>query len=56
MKTATAKPLSVVIIIISCIVLFFSRDEMVDAISAFLFLVSTFVLMTAAVIDIAEGR
>jgi hypothetical protein len=56
MKTAIAKPLSVVIIIISSIVLFFSRNEAADSISAFMFLVGTIVLLATAVIDIAEGR
>ncbi len=59
MKTAIAKPLSVVIIIISLIVLFFSRDEIdgvVASISAFMFLVGTIVLLTTAVIDMVEGR
>ena len=56
MKTAIAKPLSAVIIIISFIVLFFSRNDVADAISAFMFLVGTIVLLATAVIDIAEGR
>ena len=56
MKTTIAKPLSVVIIIISLIVLFISRDEMADAVSAFMFLVGTIVLLATTVIDIAEGR
>jgi hypothetical protein len=55
MKTAIAKPLSVVIIIISFIVLFFSRNEMVDSISAVMFLVGTIVLLATAVIDMVEG-
>ena len=56
MKTAIAKPLSVVIIIISLIVLFFSGDEVADAISAFMFLVGTIVLLITTVIEMAEGR
>ena len=55
MKTAIAKPLSVVIIIISFIVIFFSRNEMVDSISAFMFLVGTIVLLATTVIDMVEG-
>ena len=55
MKTAIAKPLSVVIIIISFIVLFFSRNEMADAISSFMFLVGTIVLLATTVIDMVEG-
>jgi len=56
MKTAIAKPLSVVIIIISSIVLFFSRNEAADSISAFMLLVGTVVLMATVAIDIVEGR
>ena len=56
MKTTIAKPLSAVIIIISFIVLFFSRDDVADAISSFMFLVGTIVLLATTVIDIAEGR
>lgn len=58
MKTTTtiAKPLSVIIIIISLIVLFVSHDEMADAISAFMFLIGTIMLLTTAVIDMVEGR
>ena len=56
MKTAIAKPLSAVIIIISFIVLFFSRNDVAVTISAFMFLVGTIVLLATAVIDIAEGR
>ena len=56
MKTEIAKPLSVVIIIISFIVLFFSQDEVADTISAFMFLVGTIVLLATTVIDMAEGR
>ena len=55
MKAAIAKPLSAVMIIISCIVLFLSHDEVTDAISAFMFLVGTIVLLTAAAIDMVEG-
>ena len=55
MKTAIAKPLSVVIIIISFIVIFFSRNEMADSISAFMFLVGTIVLLATTVIDMLEG-
>lgn len=55
MKTTIAKPLSVVIIIISFIVIFFSRSEMADAISSFMFLVGTIVLLATAVIDMVEG-
>ena len=55
MKTAIAKPLSAVIIIISFIVLFLSRDEVAVAISAFMFLVGTIVLLATAVIDMVEG-
>lgn len=56
MKTAIAKPLSAVIIIISIIVLFLSRDEVAVAISAFMFLVGMIVLLATTVIDMAEGR
>ena len=59
MKTAIAKPLSAVIIIISCIVLFLSRDEIngvAASISAFMFLVGTIVLLATTIIDTAEGR
>ena len=56
MKTAKAKPLSVVIIIIFFIVIFFSRNEMVDSISAFMFLVGTIVLLATTIIDMVEGR
>ena len=59
MKTAIAKPLSAVIIIISLIVLFLSRDEIdgvAASISAFMFLVGTIVLMATTVIDMVEGR
>ena len=55
MKTAIAKPLSAVIIIISFIVLFFSRNEVADSISAFMFLVGTIVLLATTVIDMVEG-
>jgi hypothetical protein len=55
MKTAIAKPLSVVIIIISFIVLFFSRNEMADSISAFMFLVGTIVLLATTIIDMVKG-
>lgn len=55
MKTAIAKPLSAVIIIISFIVLFFGRNDVAVTISAFMFLVGTIVLLTAAVIDMVEG-
>ena len=55
MKTAIAKPLSVVIIIISFIVIFFSRNEMVDSISAFMFLVGTIVLLATTIIDMVKG-
>ncbi len=56
MKTSIAKPLSAVIIIISFIVLFFSRNDVAIAISAFMFLVGTIMLLTTAVIDMVEGR
>jgi len=55
MKTAIAKPLSAVIIIISFIVIFFSHNEMADAISSFMFLVGTIVLLATTVIDMVEG-
>ena len=58
MKTSIAKPLSAVIIIISLIVLFLSRDEIdgvAASISAFMFLVGTIVLLATTVIDMAEG-
>lgn len=55
MKTAIAKPLSAVIIIISFIVLFFGRNDVAVTISAFMFLVGTIVLLTTAVIDMVEG-
>lgn len=56
MKTAIAKPLSAVVTIISLIVLFFSRNDVADAISAFMFLVGTIVLLATTVIDMVEGR
>ena len=59
MKTAIAKPLSAVIIIISFIVLFLSRDEIdgvAASISALMFLVGTIVLLATKVIEIVEGR
>ena len=56
MKTAIAKPLSAVIIIISFIVLFFSRNEVADSISAFMFLVGTIVLLATTIIDMVKGR
>ena len=55
MKTAIAKPLSAVIIIISFIVLFFSQDEVAVTISTFMFLVGTIVLLATTVIDMVEG-
>ena len=55
MKTAIAKPLSAVITIISFIVLFLSHDEVTEAISAFMLLVGTIVLLTTTIIDMAEG-
>ena len=55
MKIAIAKPLSVVIIIISFIVIFFSRNEMADSISAFMFLVGTIVLLATTIIDMVKG-
>ena len=55
MKTAIAKPLSAVIIIISFIVLFFSRNEVADAISGLMFLVGVVVLLATTIIDMAEG-
>lgn len=55
MKTAIAKPLSAVIIIISFIVLFFSRNDVAVSISAFMFLVGTIVLLATAVIEMVEG-
>lgn len=56
MKTAIAKLLSDVIIIISFIVLYFSPDEVTDAISAFMFLVGTIMLLITIIIDMAESR
>lgn len=56
MKTTIAKPLSAVIIIISFIILLFSRDEMAVAISAFMFLVGVIVLLATIAIDMVEGR
>ena len=56
MKTAIAKPLSAVIIIISFIVLFFGRNDVAVTISAFMFLVGTIVLLATTVIDMVEGR
>lgn len=55
MKTAIAKPLSAVIIIISFIVLFFSRNDVAVTISAFMFLVGTIVLLATIAIDMVEG-
>ena len=55
MKTAIAKPLSAVIIIISLIVLFFSRNDVAVTISAFMFLVGVIVLLAATAIDMVEG-
>ena len=55
MKTAIAKPLSAVIIIISFIVLFFSRNEVADSISAFMFLLGTIMLLVTTIINMAEG-
>ena len=48
--------IAAVIIIISFIVIFFSRNEMADTISAFMFLVGTIVLLATTVIDMVEGR
>ena len=59
MKTAIAKPLSAVIIIISLIALFLNRDEIdgvAASISASMFLVGTIVLLATKVIDMVEGR
>ena len=56
MKTAIAKPLSAVITIISFIVLFLSHDEVVVAISAYVFLVGVSVLLATTIIDMVEGR
>lgn len=56
MKTAIAKPLSVVIIIISFIVLFFSHNEVAELISAFMLVVGMTVLLITTVIDMVEGR
>lgn len=56
MKTSIAKPLSAVVTIISFIVLFFSRDEMTVAISTFMFLVGTIVLLATTVVEMVEGR
>ena len=56
MKTAIAKPLSAVIIIVSFIVLFLSRDEVAVTISALMFLVGVIVLLATIAIDIVEGR
>ena len=56
MKTAIAKPLSAVMIIISCIVLFLSHDGVVVPISAFMLVVGMIVLLTTTIIDMAEGR
>lgn len=55
MKTTIAKPLSAVIIIISFIVLILSRDEVADAISSFMFLVGTIMLLATAFIEAVEG-
>ena len=55
MKTAIAKPLSAVIIIISFIVLFFSRNDVAVTISAFMFLVGVIVLLATIAIDMVEG-
>ena len=55
MKTAIAKPLSAVIIIISFIVLFFGRNDVAVTISAFMFLVGVIVLLATTVIDMVEG-
>lgn len=55
MKTAIAKPLSAVIIIISFIVLFFSRNDVAVAISGLMFLVGTIVLLATTIIDMVEG-
>lgn len=55
MKTAIAKPLSAVIIIISFIVLFFSSNDVAVAISAFIFLVGTIMLLITTIIEMAEG-
>lgn len=54
MKTAIAKPLSAVIIIISFIVLFFSRNDVAVAISAFMFLVGTIMLLATTVIEMVK--
>lgn len=56
MKTTIAKPLSAVIIIISFIVLFLSRDEVAVSISAFMSVVGMIVLLATTVIEMAEGR
>ena len=56
MKAAIAKPLSAVIIIISCIVLFLSHDEVAVPISAFMLVVGMIVLLTTTIIDMAEDR
>ena len=55
MKTAIAKPLSAVIIIISFIVLFFSRNDVAVAISGLMFLVGVVVLLATTIIDMVEG-
>lgn len=55
MKTTIAKPLSAVVTIISSIVLFFSHDEVVVGISAFVFFVGVSVLLATTVIDMLEG-
>ena len=54
MKTAIAKPLSAVMIIISCIVLFLSHDEVAVPISAFMLVVGTIVLLATTVIEMVE--
>lgn len=56
MKTAIAKPLSVVIIIISSIILFISHNNMVIIASAFIEAMSITMLLITAIIDMAEGR
>lgn len=56
MKTAIAKPLSVVIIIISSIILFLSHDDIVIIASAFIEAMSITMLLVTTIIDMAEGR
>lgn len=56
MKTSISKPLSAVIIIIAFIVLFFSRNDVAVAVSAFMEVLGMIVLLATTVIDMVEGR